>query len=60
LAAISGQFSPKSTNKSKNSTKSESEEKIKRLESKLKKREEAIDYLLKDNIELKKSIDGES
>lgn len=45
--------------KSKNN-KAESEEKIKQLEDKLKKREEAISYLVQDNIELKKSIDGES
>jgi transposase len=49
-----------SSNKSKNNTKSESDEKVKALEEKLKKRDEAINYLLKDNIELKKSIDGES
>jgi transposase-like protein len=33
---------------------------IEKLQSKLKDREEAISYLLKENIEIKKSIDGES
>jgi transposase-like protein len=48
-----------SNSKQKNN-KTESEEKIQALEEKLKKRDEAISYLLQDNIELKKSIDGES
>jgi|WetSurMetagenome_2_1015567.scaffolds.fasta_scaffold127377_2 transposase len=48
-----------SSSKQKNS-KIESDERIKSLEDKLKKRNEAINYLLQDNIDLKKSIDGEN
>lgn len=47
------------SNKQKNN-KTESEDKIKQLEDKLRKREEAISYLVQDNIVLKKSIGGES
>lgn len=36
------------------------QKKIEKLESKLKDRDEAISYLLKENIEIKKSIDGEN
>lgn len=43
--------------KSKSSSKEE--KKISKLESKLKDRDEAIAMLLKENIEIKKSIDGE-
>lgn len=43
--------------KSKRSSKEE--KKISKLESKLKDRDEAIAMLLKENIEIKKSIDGE-
>ena len=37
----------------------EKDKKIKNLEDKLKKRDEAISFLLRENIEIKKSIDGE-
>jgi len=36
-----------------------SEKKVEKLEEKLKQREEAITYLLTENIELKKNINGE-
>jgi transposase len=39
--------------------KSAEQKKIEKLESKLKDRDEAIAMLLKENIEIKKSIDGE-
>ncbi len=35
------------------------QKKISKLEEKLKKRDEAISFLLRENIEIKKSIDGE-
>ena len=38
---------------------SDKEKKIQTLEDKLKKRDEAISFLLRENIEIKKSIDGE-
>lgn len=38
---------------------SDNEKKIQTLEDKLKKRDEAISFLLRENIEIKKSIDGE-
>lgn len=34
--------------------------KIEKLQSKLKDRDEAISYLIRENIEIKKSIDGEN
>lgn len=37
----------------------EKDKKIKNLEDKLKKRDEAISFLIRENIEIKKSIDGE-
>ncbi len=37
----------------------EKDKKIQSLEDKLKKRDEAISFLLRENIEIKKSIDGE-
>ena len=49
-------FQPKSNN-SKQST--EEQKKISKLEGKLKDRDEAIAMLLKENIDIKKSIDGE-
>ena len=49
-------FQPK-TNNSKGST--EEKKKISKLEGKLKDRDEAIAMLLKENIDIKKSIDGE-
>jgi transposase-like protein len=45
---------------SKKSVNTEYEKKVQVLEDKLKKRDEAISYLVHDNIELKKSIDGEN
>ena len=36
------------------------QKKIEKLQSKLKDRDEAISYLLRENIEIKKSIDGEN
>jgi len=36
------------------------QKKIEKLESKLKDRDEAISYLIRENIEIKKSIDGEN
>jgi len=36
------------------------EKKIEKLQSKLKDRDEAISYLILENIEIKKSIDGEN
>lgn len=38
----------------------ESQERINALEAKLKKRDEAISFLVQDNIALKKNIDGEN
>ncbi len=49
-------FQPK-INNSKQST--EEQKKISKLEGKLKDRDEAIAMLLKENIDIKKSIDGE-
>ena len=43
----------------KTKSSSNEEKKISKLESKLKDRDEAIAMLLKENIEIKKSIDGE-
>lgn len=43
----------------KSKSTSKEEKKISKLESKLKDRDEAIAMLLKENIEIKKSIDGE-
>ncbi len=36
------------------------QKKIEKLQSKLKDRDEAISYLLRENIEIKKSIDGDN
>lgn len=36
------------------------QKKIEKLQSKLKDRDEAISYLIRENIEIKKSIDGEN
>lgn len=36
------------------------QKKIEKLQTKLKDRDEAISYLIRENIEIKKSIDGES
>lgn len=36
------------------------QKKIEKLEAKLKDRDEAINYLVRENIEIKKSIDGEN
>lgn len=47
------------TFKSEKQTNSLTEKKIEKLEGKLKDREEAITYLVTQNIELKKNIDGE-
>ncbi|MCX6149237.1 MAG: hypothetical protein NTX22_01790 [Ignavibacteriales bacterium] len=49
-------FSPKNNETKQTSDK---EKKIQNLEDKLKKRDEAISFLLRENIEIKKSIDGE-
>jgi len=46
--------------KSKNQKSDQFQAKVSQLEEKLKKREEAINYLVQDNITLKKSIDGEN
>lgn len=46
--------------KSKNTKADKAEEKIALLEAKLKKKEEAISWLVQDNIELKKNISGEN
>ena len=46
--------------KSKNQKSDQIQTKVSQLEEKLKKREEAINYLVQDNIALKKSIDGEN
>lgn len=45
--------------KSSKQTASAADKKVEKLEEKLKLREEAITYLLTENIELKKNIDGE-
>jgi len=50
-------FQPKSSGNQKQL--SSEQKKIEKLESKLKDRDEAIAMLLKENIEIKKSIDGE-
>ena len=49
-------FKPKVSNQTQ---KTAEQKKIEKLESKLKDRDEAIAMLLKENIEIKKSIDGE-
>jgi len=49
-------FEPKNLNRKQ---KTAEQRKISKLESKLKDRDEAIAMLLKENIEIKKSIDGE-
>ena len=49
-------FEPSNGNRKQ---KTNEERKISKLESKLKDRDEAIAMLLKENIEIKKSIDGE-
>lgn len=46
--------------KTKNIKADKAEEKIALLEAKLKKKEEAISWLVQDNIELKKNISGEN
>lgn len=50
-------FIPKPVNSRQTSTE---QKKIEKLQSKLKDRDEAISYLLRENIEIKKSIDGEN
>ena len=49
-------FQSKSVNQKQTSLE---QKKIEKLQSKLRDREEAIAFLLKENIEIKKSIDGE-
>jgi transposase len=49
-------FQPKNKNQKQSTAE---QRKISKLESKLKDRDEAIAMLLKENIEIKKSIDGE-
>lgn len=46
--------------KSKTTKSDKAEERIVQLEAKLKKKEEAISWLVQDNIELKKNISGEN
>lgn len=49
------------TQKTTNSKQSSAEQKqIEKLQSKLKDRDEAISYLIRENIEIKKSIDGDN
>ncbi len=48
-----------SANNSDSKQSNEKDKKIQSLEDKLKKRDEAISFLLRENIEIKKSIDGE-
>ncbi len=50
-------FTLKTTNLKQTSAE---QKKIEKLQSKLKDRDEAISYLLRENIEIKKSIDGEN
>jgi len=49
-------FAPKVSNSKQTSAE---QKKIEKLQSKLKDRDEAISFLLRENIEIKKSIDGE-
>jgi transposase len=49
-----------SSGKTNNTKADKSQEKITALEAKLKKKEEAISWLVQDNIELKKNISGEN
>ena len=49
-------FTPKVSNQKQTSAE---QKKIEKLQSKLKDRDEAISYLLRENIEIKKNIDGE-
>ena len=49
-------FTPKVSNHKQTSAE---QKKIEKLQSKLKDRDEAISFLLRENIEIKKSIDGE-
>jgi transposase-like protein len=49
-----------SSGKTNNTKTDKSQEKITALEAKLKKKEEAISWLVQDNIELKKNISGEN
>lgn len=49
-------FTPKVSNQKQTSAE---QKKIEKLQAKLKDRDEAISYLLRENIEIKKSIDGE-
>ena len=50
-------FTPKASSTKQTTTE---QKKIEKLQSKLKDRDEAISYLLRENIEIKKSIDGEN
>jgi len=50
-------FTPKVSSEKQTSAE---QRKIEKLQSKLKDRDEAISYLLRENIEIKKSIDGEN
>ncbi|MEW6509234.1 MAG: transposase [Bacteroidota bacterium] len=50
-------FTPKPVNSKQTSAE---QKKIEKLQSKLKDRDEAISYLLRENIEIKKSINGEN
>lgn len=50
-------FTPKVANSKQTSAE---EKKIEKLQAKLKDRDEAISYLIRENIEIKKSIDGEN
>ncbi len=50
-------FKPKASNSQQLSAE---QRKIEKLQSKLKDRDEAISFLLRENIEIKKSIDGDN
>jgi len=50
-------FTPKVSSPKQTSTE---QKKFEKLQSKLKDRDEAISYLIRENIEIKKSIDGEN
>jgi transposase-like protein len=50
-------FTPKVSSQKQTTTE---QRKIEKLQSKLKDRDEAISYLIRENIEIKKSIDGEN
>jgi transposase-like protein len=50
-------FAPKTSGSKQTSVE---QKKIEKLQSKLKDRDEAISYLIRENIEIKKSIDGEN